>query len=474
MSLIETGEKYETILNQAMVKVLDYDNTDDAISDFLKYVGESLNSSRVYIFENIPNEHIFRNTYEWVPGKSNSQKNLLQVLDKKYADFWMDSFNKKEEVFVKDVEILKNLSIEVYKFYTFTKVNNFFLFPLYDKNIFIGFFGVDNSSLETAEEVKYIGSKIQTLLLSLLKIRNSSTRAQQDAMMKSYGALAGIYYSMHLVDVKDCSYVEIKTNTSIESSKSKIYRNSFSEQIKSVMGKLCHEDNLQSILAFTELSTLQERLGENKTIVCEFLGLVTGWCRARFIVVDYDGEGNIAHVIFAVEVIDSEKKRENQLVYLSEIDQMTSIRNRSSGEERIIQELKNANNGLFCLFDIDKFKKVNDNYGHDIGDKVLIAVAKCMSEISRSNDVVMRLGGDEFVLFAPGLLDRNVAVSYINRLFNKIGNIKIPGNEDLSITVSLGAVFTGGKTKSTFNEIYKKADKLLYKSKKEVGFSYSF
>ena len=55
---------------------------------------------------------------------------------------------------------------------------------------------------------------------------------------------------------------------------------------------------------------------------------------------------------------------------------------------------------MFCIFDVDNFKLINDNYGHINGDRVLTAVADCMRKASQTGDVLLRLGGDEFAVFA--------------------------------------------------------------------------
>ena len=56
---------------------------------------------------------------------------------------------------------------------------------------------------------------------------------------------------------------------------------------------------------------------------------------------------------------------------------------------------------MFCLIDCDKFKSINDTYGHSVGDKVIIAVAEKLRKTCRDSDVVLRLGGDEFAIFMP-------------------------------------------------------------------------
>lgn len=88
-----------------------------------------------------------------------------------------------------------------------------------------------------------------------------------------------------------------------------------------------------------------------------------------------------------------EKQRESKLRYLSEIDRMTGLYNRGCGERKIIKALKDHSKGFLCLIDYDKLKKINDTYGHAVGDQVIIAVSQTLKKSCREHDIVLRLGG---------------------------------------------------------------------------------
>ena len=124
---------------------------------------------------------------------------------------------------------------------------------------------------------------------------------------------------------------------------------------------------------------------------------------------------------------------------------------------------------MFILFDVDKFKYVNDNFGHDVGDKVLIAIADCMKRTFRNNDIVMRLGGDEFAAYASLVLSREGAEIIVDRLMKQIGRIKIPEMGDNRVDVSAGVAFYRPEDRFDFDELYKRADKCTYESKAHEG-----
>lgn len=282
-------------------------------------------------------------------------------------------------------------------------------------------------------------------------------------------ALSDIYISVNVFDLKTQEGVLFKTNKWIVEWINE-FPNDLQKQSDNIVRKITEPDDIDKMLAFVNLSTLDERMKGKHSISEIFQGKMNGWCRARFTAVDYDEDGVVWHVIYSVESIDEEKKREHELMYLSQTDLMTDISNRGYGEATIGEYLRNNISGLFCILDVDNFKHFNDKYGHDIGDKVLISIADVLKNNKRSNDVVMRLGGDEFAAYFVGISGEENAGAIFNRLFNDISAIDFPPLED-KITVSVGACFcTEG---NDFDHAYKDADNCVYNSKKIQGNAYT-
>ena len=166
--------------------------------------------------------------------------------------------------------------------------------------------------------------------------------------------------------------------------------------------------------------------------------------------------------------MESARERE-ALELLAETDQMTGILNRGSGERKVIDALANGKDGMFCIIDIDDFKAINDNYGHDVGDKVIRGIADIIRNEFRGRDVVFRLGGDEYAVFAYNVLDEETGRTMIERVFSKLGAMDIPELKDYRVSVSAGAVITHDGAKADFEAIYKKADGCVYRSKATDG-----
>lgn len=462
-------KKYETIINEALRSALEYDTPDGEINEFISFFGKHIGSDRIYIFEDDEEHHVTNNTYEWCAEGVEPQIDDLQGVNMEVIDWWYEAFDEGKSVIISDVEELKGVHQVSYNMLCYQNVHNVVVSPLRHKGQIRGFFGVDNPPEGDYNALTLFLDMIGTMLISLLKIRNSFQKEQYNARMSSYGALSEIYLSMHLIDIKTGKYQTVKTAKHVEDQCEGIDLENFSKRIHTSMKYFCTEQYMSSVLEFVDISTLNERLMETNTVVHEFIGTVSGWCRERFIKVDSDDKGRPWHVLYCIEVIDEQKRREKKLLYLSETDSMTGINNRGSGERKITEFLEKKKGGLLCLLDCDKFKKINDTYGHAVGDSILICLAEALQRTCRENDIVMRLGGDEFAMYLPGMPDKKQSERFFKRLFAQIEKISVPEMHGEKINVSLGASLCADDDGATFDTLYHEADAAMYESKKIVG-----
>lgn len=172
--------------------------------------------------------------------------------------------------------------------------------------------------------------------------------------------------------------------------------------------------------------------------------------------------------------VTEKKKMEQKLIILSQTDSLTKINNRGSGEYQIEAILKGNVSGMFCLCDVDKFKSVNDTYGHTVGDKVLIEIAHALKRSFGNGDVIMRLGGDEFAVFAVGICDESEGRKRIEHFFDELATISIQEMEGKGVRVSLGAVIHKKENVETFDQLYQKADAAMYICKNDKNNYFSF
>lgn len=154
---------------------------------------------------------------------------------------------------------------------------------------------------------------------------------------------------------------------------------------------------------------------------------------------------------------------------LSQIDGLSQLYNRRTGEENISLLLQNHTPGMFALFDIDEFKHINDTYGHVIGDEAIIKVAEVLKDDLLSNCVIFRLGGDEFGVYSPNVHCIEDAEEVIDKIFEDISSIMLSSDYNYHINISLGLTVYDGNSDITFDQLYKETDKKLYVAKTYKG-----
>lgn len=149
-------------------------------------------------------------------------------------------------------------------------------------------------------------------------------------------------------------------------------------------------------------------------------------------------------------------------------DELTGVRNRRSLLETARQEFSRANRYghplSMLMLDIDHFKRINDGFGHDVGDKVLKAVADAFRRELRDSDVLGRLGGEEFGVLLPNTSSEG-AVIVAERLRARVDALRIAGDwgEDITPKVSVGVACMQGATR--IEMVLKRADEAMYAAK---------
>ena len=364
---MKTIIKYELVINEALRSALNYHTPDEQINEFIRFFGRHIGSDRIYIFEDCKERHGTDNTYEWCAQGVVPEIGRLQNVNMDIIKWWYDTFSKGESIIITDIEDIKEEHRMSYDMLKAQNVRNVVACPLRYKDEISGFFGVDNPPKSDYRGLTTFLDMIGTLLISFLKLRNSFIKSNKEAKLSSYSSLSKIYISMHLVDVQTKRYHTVKMTDQIVEYLGKDFkkmgeyeiRDDFCGHIKTIAEKMCIESQLQEVLEFVDISTLEERLLEESSITYEFIDKISGWCRSRFIPVDYDENGRLLHVLFCIECIEKEKKRVNRLIFLAQTDLMTGLCNRGSGEKRITELLKEKTGGLLCLIDCDKFKSIN-------------------------------------------------------------------------------------------------------------------
>jgi diguanylate cyclase (GGDEF)-like protein/PAS domain S-box-containing protein len=167
--------------------------------------------------------------------------------------------------------------------------------------------------------------------------------------------------------------------------------------------------------------------------------------------------------------ISERKKYEIQLQHIAQYDPLTSLPNRILLSDRLHQAMAQTNRHkqpfAVLYLDLDGFKSVNDTYGHEAGDQLLIALATNMKRSLREIDTIARIGGDEFVILLLNLNDIQACVPMLNRLLESTLKPVLIDNQILRISASLGITFYPQSVDVDADQLLRQADYAMYQAK---------
>lgn len=163
------------------------------------------------------------------------------------------------------------------------------------------------------------------------------------------------------------------------------------------------------------------------------------------------------------------KEHEKYLEHIAHYDALTGLANRVLLADRLYQAmaqaLRRGQKLAVAYIDLDGFKLVNDNYGHDAGDHLLIAVATNMKRALREGDSLARLGGDEFVAVLIDLADETASESMLQRLLTAAAEPMQYGDRTLQVSASIGVTFYPQHGDVDADHLLRQADQAMYQAK---------
>lgn len=162
------------------------------------------------------------------------------------------------------------------------------------------------------------------------------------------------------------------------------------------------------------------------------------------------------------------REQTKQLEKELQTDVLTGALSRRGYEDRVLQEFERYRRYGHVLslivFDIDRFKQINDQYGHQMGDRCLRVISKYIRQVIRKSDSLARYGGDEFVLILPGI-DQEEAVKVAEKVRKLVEQMRIMyAKKKLPLTLSLG-VAQSEQTDENPEDLFNRADEALYQAK---------
>lgn len=222
------------------------------------------------------------------------------------------------------------------------------------------------------------------------------------------------------------------------------------------------DDNYNKLLKKLEK---EHEVQDFDLMVCNLINTTPFWLAVSVKAIEYNNE--IA-LYMAFQNITQRKERENSLKFQAERDPLTLAWNCRHFEkvipEKIKETLKKSQNFSLLMLDADKFKNVNDQYGHKIGDRVLIELVACCQNDLREDDIVCRFGGEEFVVYLDNTNSKSAQI-VAERLRQSIANLEVMGDngEKIHFTVSIGVV--SSENTASLEVLLRQVDDAMYLAK---------
>ena len=182
-----------------------------------------------------------------------------------------------------------------------------------------------------------------------------------------------------------------------------------------------------------------------------------------------DEQGRTQHFVALFSDISALKQHEKQLEHIAHYDVLTELPNRVLLADRLYQAMAQTQRRKQLLavayLDLDGFKLINDTHGHEVGDQVLVILARRMQQTLREGDTLARLGGDEFVAVLLDLKEVAAGVSMLGRLLAAAAKPMNVGELVLQVSASLGVTFYPQAQDIDAEQLLRQADQAMYQAK---------
>lgn len=176
-------------------------------------------------------------------------------------------------------------------------------------------------------------------------------------------------------------------------------------------------------------------------------------------------QAGMAFSLVAWAIDEGNKKLADNEIKLSKIalyDHLTGLLNRRGLDEQFSYKVKDAS--AFVFFDLDRFKKVNDTYGHETGDWLLVAVSRLLQAASGPSDLTCRLGGDEFIWVINAAEGKSATIRKIHQFRESVANLNMVDGESVSVSCSIGVSWFPDNSED-LGELTRQSDQALYEAK---------
>lgn len=436
---------------------LPVDRFAEAIDGALARMAEFSRSDRAYIFSYDFAARTTSNTFEWCAPGVVPQIEQLQQLPMAMFPEWVDAHGRGQAMHIADVAQLPAGGLK--DILEPQGIQSVLALPLMRGAACMGFVGFDRCRIKEP-----FGDKDRTLLdLFAVLLVNALTRQgiEQELRLASsvfQSAREGIIITDANNDVVDVN--EAFTRITGYRRDEVIGRN------PSILGSGLQDARFYESM-WNAIRTKGYWEGEiwNRTkegkVYAELLTIST----------IADSEGHPLHHIALFSDISMLKEQERALKKIAHYDSLTGLPNRVLLSDRIEQAMVHARRRgetIAILFlDLDGFKSVNDHYGHDTGDALLIAAAGSIRAALREGDTLARIGGDEFIAVLSGIRGPEATGVLLQRILAAAAQPVVVETHQLSVSASIGVTFFPQSEEMDADQLVRQADQAMYIAKQQ-------
>ena len=191
----------------------------------------------------------------------------------------------------------------------------------------------------------------------------------------------------------------------------------------------------------------------------------------------HDDQGAIIGIEGTTRDISERRRAQERIDFLAHHDPLTELPNRLLFKDRfecaLVHDERSGTRTALLFIDLDRFKPINDQHGHHVGDLVLREVAERLTTCVRGTDTVSRQGGDEFLVALTDMRGRDAAIQVANKVLAALNRAFVVDGQPMTLSASIGIVVCPDDGKD-FEDLLRKADTAMYRAKHAGGNTFRF
>ncbi|WP_143339729.1 EAL domain-containing protein [Ectothiorhodospira magna] len=440
------------------------DQLDAAVSEALRSLGMLFEVDRAYLFRFSDQLSRMRNTHEWCADGITSYLNTLQSISTAQLGWWSARMQERRPLQIPKVNDLPEAASSEKTIFQQQDIQSLICLPILDPcGTLIGFIGLDSvtrTRVWSPDQVAMLQAIADLIAAALARHDAAQALADSEARYRELAResrsfrwevnLDGFYTSVDAMVTEVTGYLPEEL----------IGKKTFYDLTPADARETMKQEGLEHIRQGLKHSGYHNRIlrrdGSEIWVSTTTLPL-------------YDPHGGLIGASGADTDITARKAVELQLKHMAHHDPLTGLPNRVLLADRLQQAMLQADRrgellGVACV-DLDAFKPINDRFGHEVGDRLLVTIAQRMGQVLREGDTVARLGGDEFALVLVGFDQVETCRPLLERLLDAVSAPLEEQGQQLGVSVSIGVTFYPQSEDIDADQLLRQADQAMYQAK---------